>query len=132
MFNLIVNELIKIFNRKGTYVMIGILLLAVIGLGVLTKTIGETDQNTDWKKELAQENKDMKEQLKGNSNPTLEKNYEQSIAINEYRIKHDLPADGDYSALSFISDTSGLISLAGLFVITVAAGIVGMNSAGER
>lgn len=124
MFNLIVNEWIKIFNRKGTYVMIGILLLAVIGLGVLTKTIGETDQNTDLKKELAQENKDMKEQLKGNSNPTLEKNYEQSIAINEYRIKHDLPADGDYSALSFISDTSGLISLAGLFVITVAAGIV--------
>lgn len=73
MFNLIVIEWIKIFNRKGTYVMIGILLLAVIGLGVLTKTIGETDQNTDWKKELAQENKDMKEQLKGNSNPTLEK-----------------------------------------------------------
>ena len=50
MFNLIVNEWIKIFNRKGTYVMIGILLLAVIGLGVLTKTIGETDQNTDWKR----------------------------------------------------------------------------------
>ncbi|MFB6498226.1 ABC transporter permease [Bacillus haynesii] len=124
MFNLIVNEWIKIFNRKGTYVMIGILLLSAIGLGVLTKTIGETDQHPDWKKELAQENTDMKEQLKGNSNPILKKNYEQSIAINEYRIKHDLPEDGDYSALSFISDASGIISLAGLFVITVAAGIV--------
>lgn len=73
MFNLIVNEWIKIFNRKGTYVMIGILLLSAIGLGVLTKTIGETDQNPDWKKELAQENTDMKEQLKGNSNPILKK-----------------------------------------------------------
>ena len=124
MFNLIVNEWIKIFNRKGTYVMIGILLLAVIGLGVLTKTIGETDQNADWKKELAQENADMKEQLKGVSNPALEKSYERSTAINEYRIKHDLPEDGKYSALSFISDASDVISFAGLFVITVAAGIV--------
>ncbi|ASB90378.1 ABC transporter permease [Bacillus sonorensis] len=124
MFNLIVNEWIKIFNRKGTYFMIGILLLSVIGLGILTKTIGETDQNADWKKELAQENADMKEQLKGVSNPALEKSYERSTAINEYRIKHDLPEDGKYSALSFISDASDVISFAGLFVITVAAGIV--------
>ncbi|MCY7968820.1 ABC transporter permease [Bacillus haynesii] len=124
MFNLIVNEWIKIFNRKGTYFMIGILLLSAIGLGVLAKTIGETDQNPDWKKELMQENKDMKEQLKGVNNPALEKSYERSTAINEYRIKHDLPEDGDYSALSFISDASSIIPLAGLFVITVAAGIV--------
>ncbi|MEC1537259.1 ABC transporter permease [Bacillus sonorensis] len=124
MFNLIVNEWIKIFNRKGTYFMIGILLLSVIGLGILTKTTGETDQNADWKKELAQENADMKEQLKGVSNPALEKSYERSTAINEYRIKHDLPEDGNYSALSFISDASDVISFAGLFVITVAAGIV--------
>lgn len=124
MFNLIVNEWIKIFNRKGTYVMIAILLLSAIGLGVLTKTIGETDQNPDWKKELMQENKDMKEQLKGVNNPALEKGYERSTAINEYRIKHDLPEDGDYSALSFISDASSTIPLLGLFVITVAAGIV--------
>jgi len=124
MFNLIVNEWIKIFNRKGTYVMIGILLLSAIGLGVLAKTIGETDQNPDWKKELMQENKDMKEQLKGVNNPALEKSYERSTAINEYRIKHDLPEDGDYSALSFISDASSTIPLLGLFVITVAAGIV--------
>ncbi len=124
MFNLIVNEWIKIFNRKGTYVMIAILLLSAIGLGVLTKMIGETDQNPDWKKELMQENKDMKEQLKGVNNPALEKSYERSTAINEYRIKHDLPEDGDYSALSFISDASGNIPLLGLFVITVAAGIV--------
>ncbi|MBU8583055.1 ABC transporter permease [Bacillus paralicheniformis] len=124
MFNLIVNEWIKIFNRKGTYVMIAILLLSAIGLGVLTKMIGETDQNPDWKKELMQENKDMKEQLKGVNNPALEKSYERSTAINEYRIKHDLPEDGDYSALSFISDASGTIPLLGLFVITVAAGIV--------
>ncbi|MCQ5457427.1 ABC transporter permease [Bacillus paralicheniformis] len=124
MFNLIVNEWIKIFNRKGTYVMIAILLLSAIGLGVLTKMIGETDQNPDWKKELMQENKDMKEQLKGVNNPALEKSYERSTAINEYRIKHDLPEDGDYSALSFISDASSTIPLLGLFVITVAAGIV--------
>lgn len=124
MFNLIVNEWIKILNRKGTYVMIAILLLSAIGLGVLTKMIGETDQNPDWKKELMQENKDMKEQLKGVNNPALEKSYERSTAINEYRIKHDLPEDGDYSALSFISDASGNIPLLGLFVITVAAGIV--------
>lgn len=35
-----------------------------------------------------------------------------------------MPEDGDYSALSFISDASSTIPLLGLFVITVAAGIV--------
>ncbi|QHZ45995.1 MULTISPECIES: ABC transporter permease [Bacillus] len=124
MFKLIVNEWIKIFSRKGTYVMIGILLLSVIGLGILAKTSGVADPNTDWKKELAQENANMKEQLKGVNNPTLEKNYERSIAINEYRIKHDMPEDGKYSAMSFINDAGDVISLTGLFVITVAAGIV--------
>jgi ABC-2 type transport system permease protein len=90
----------KFLIEKAHHVMIAILLLSAIGLGVLTKTIGETDQNPDWKKELMQENKDMKEQLKGVNNPALEKSYERLTAINEYRIKHDLPEDGDYSALS--------------------------------
>ncbi|MBU8788480.1 MULTISPECIES: ABC transporter permease [Bacillus] len=125
MLNLIWNEWIKIFNRKGTYVMIGILLIVVIGMGILTKTIGETDPSTHWKKELAQENADMKKELKSVNSPTLENNYKESIAINEYRIKHDLPPeDGTYSAMSFISDAGDMISLIGLFVITVAAGIV--------
>ena len=124
MLNLIWNEWIKIFNRKGTDVMIGILLIVVIGMGIITKTIGETDPSTHWKKELAQENADMKKELKGVNNPMLENKYKESIAINEYRIKHDLPEDGTYSALSFISDAGDMISLIGLFVITVAAGIV--------
>lgn len=104
--------------------MIGILLIVVIGMGIITKTIGETDPSTHWKKELAQENADMKKELKGVNNPMLENKYKESIAINEYRIKHDLPEDGTYSALSFISDAGDMISLIGLFVITVAAGIV--------
>ncbi|MEC1261807.1 ABC transporter permease [Bacillus swezeyi] len=124
MFNLVVNEWIKIFNRKGTYVMIGLLLLSVIGLGIMTKTIGESGASADWKKELAQENADMKQQLEGVNNPVLEQNYKKSIAINDYRIKHDLPEDGEYSVLSFINDAIDVIPMIGLFVITVAAGIV--------
>ncbi|WP_307893720.1 ABC transporter permease [Bacillus swezeyi] len=124
MFNLVVNEWIKIFNRKGTYVMIGLLLLSVIGLGIMTKTIGESGVSADWKKELAQENADMKQQLEGVNNPVLEQNYKKSIAINDYRIKHDLPEDGEYSVLSFINDAIDVIPMIGLFVITVAAGIV--------
>ncbi|MFT0802566.1 ABC transporter permease [Bacillus swezeyi] len=124
MSNLVVNEWIKIFNRKGTYVMIGLLLLSVIGLGIMTKTIGDSGASADWKKELAQENADMKHQLEEVNNPVLEQSYKKSIAINDYRIKHDLPEDGEYSALSFINDAEDVIPLIGLFVITVAAGIV--------
>ena len=37
MLNLIQNEWIKIFRQVGTYIMIGLLVLLVIGTGVITK-----------------------------------------------------------------------------------------------
>ena len=37
MLNLIQNEWIKIFRQVGTYIMLGLLVLLLIGTGVITK-----------------------------------------------------------------------------------------------
>ncbi|MDA7028193.1 ABC transporter permease [Bacillus sp. CLL-7-23] len=122
MLKLIYNEWIKIFSRKGTYVMIGFLLLAVIAGGFIVKAQGIGEASPDWKKELIQQNEEMKKDLKKPEMAYMKEQYKESIALNEYHIKHDI--SNGYSMWKYIDDNGGLIQLIGLFVITIAGGIV--------
>ncbi len=128
MLNLIKNEWIKIFKRPGTYVMIGLLVLAVLGTGILTKVYGDSGQSTNpqWKQELQQETKEYKKEMKGlpKSANTYKQSLERDIAINQYRLDHNLPPEQAETGWSFIYDSASFISFAGLFTIIVAAGIV--------
>lgn len=125
---LVRNEWMKIWRRPATIVMIGILVLAVAAIGVFTKyqENGLTvPDNENWKHGLELENKGYKEQLKDEGMPEESVNYyKQQIALNEYRINHNISTNTDYSAWDFISDCSQIISLAALFTIIIAAGIV--------
>jgi len=128
MTQLIRNEWMKIWRRSATIVMVGILALAVAAIGVFTKyqENGLTvPDNEDWKHGIELENKGYKEQLKDENLPEESVNYyKKQIALNEYRIQHNISTNTDYSAWDFISDSSQLISLAALFTIIIAAGIV--------
>lgn len=126
MLKLVQNEWIKIFRQVGTYVMIGLVVLLVIGSGVLTKYYGSTaEPNTDWKQDLNAQNEGLRENLKHIEGPAFNDYYlQQQLAINEYRLDHDLPPDYSSNVWSFISESSSFISFAGLFVIIIAAGIV--------
>ena len=53
-----------------------------------------------------------------------EQYYERHIAINEYRIKHNISPHEEYSIWSFVNDISRMIDFVGIFIITIAAGIV--------
>ncbi|MBA4538436.1 ABC transporter permease [Bacillus aquiflavi] len=129
MLNLIRNELMKIFKRPGTYVMIGLIILLTIVTGIFIKYANdhtEVPQGHDWKAELVAQNENYKKDIEEfkNNNPMLVKNLERNIAINEYRIEHNLSPNEKYTMWGFIEDSAQNIQVIGMFVIIIAAGIV--------
>ncbi|MBU8879507.1 ABC transporter permease [Bacillus sp. FJAT-29790] len=130
MLNLIQNEWMKIFRRPGTYVMIGLLILMISVAGAFIKyqeSGGIVPDNQEWKRGLQLQNESYKKQLEelGDSAPRdLKDHYQKEIAINEYRIEHDLSPNEDYSIWGFVTDSSQTIEFVGLFTIIIAAGIV--------
>ena len=128
MGNLIKNEWMKIFKRPGTFVMIAILLVSIILMGIIIKS-EQTDmegltQDKNWKQVLQEENNALKQQMDQSQSNLEKKFFKKEIAINEYRIEHNIPTKEDYSVWTFVKDTSQLIILAGLFIIIISAGIV--------
>lgn len=129
MMKLIQNEWIKIIKRPGTLVMIGLVILLVVTVGAFTKyneekRNGQADPN--WKQTLQQETVSLKEELKelDKSSASVKPYLERDIAINEYRIKHDISPYEKSSVWTFINTSSNLIVLVGLFTIIIAANIV--------
>jgi ABC-2 type transport system permease protein len=128
MINLIQNELMKIFKRPGTYVMIALLILMTSVTGAFLKYQNggnENDINPNWKQTLKAENEALKKQVGEFPVQNGQMDYlDRQISINDYRIKHNLSPDEAYSMWSFVTDASQLIQFAGLFTIIIAAGIV--------
>jgi ABC-2 type transport system permease protein len=129
MINLILNELIKIFRRPGTFVMIGLLIIMIAVTGAFMKYQNQgvqVSENPQWKQTLKTENEALKKQIQQSTQGAIEQGnyFESQIALNEYRIKHDLAPNTDYNLWNFVTDVSQLIQFAGLFTITIAAGIV--------
>ncbi|WP_243387338.1 ABC transporter permease [Bacillus kexueae] len=124
MFNLIQNELMKIFKRIGTYVMIGLSVLIVIAAGIFIHYMEEKIEHPDnWKVELQTENNGLKAQLEemGEGAPLY---LEKQLAINEYQIEHNLSPYSESSLWDFVEISSSFMDLAGMFVIIIAGGIV--------
>ncbi|WP_147532459.1 ABC transporter permease [Bacillus marasmi] len=127
MIGLIENEMIKIFRRPGTYVMLGLLIIVIAIAGVTMKyNIGNMEDNDpQWKQNLQMENDALKRQMESEKGQSgMNEYYKESIARNEYRIEHDLPPLEAYTIWSFVSDISQMIDFVGIFIITIAAGIV--------
>lgn len=130
MLNLIKNEWMKIFRRPGTYVMIGLLVLMVTVTGAFIKYQeqgGAVPDNQNWEHGLRLENESLKKQLeemRGTVPRSSINYYERQIALNEYRIEHQISPNEEYSIWSFVNDTSLMIDFAGLFTIIIAAGII--------
>lgn len=128
MFKLLQNEWMKIIKRPGTFIMIGLLLLMVGGAGGIIKyQLEDTDTNANWQEEvkttLAEQKKSL-EEIKQNAPKEQVQYMERNIAINEYRLEHNISPNGEYNIWGFVNDASSLIQFAGLFTIIIAAGIV--------
>ncbi|RDU38333.1 ABC transporter permease [Neobacillus piezotolerans] len=129
MKNLVLNELVKIFSRAGTYVMIGLIAVLVMGMAGLSK-YEEYDsppkENPHWKAELEKQIVNDQASLEnfGKNNSNLVQFYKREIAIKEYRILHDMAPPAGMHVWSFVGDAKSFISFVGLFAIVIAAGIV--------
>ncbi|EKN69901.1 ABC transporter [Neobacillus bataviensis LMG 21833] len=127
MVNLIKNEWMKVFKRPGTFVMIGILIVVIALMGIVIKTQqNDTNfaQDKNWEQVLQEENNALKQQMTQSRTKIEKQFFKKEIAINDYRIKHQIPPKEKYTVWSFVKDSSQLIMLAGLFIIIVSAGIV--------
>lgn len=127
MSNLIKNEWMKIFRRPGTFVMIAILLVAVTLMGIIIRSEQndmDVAQEQNWKQVLQEENNALKQQMDQSQSNMEKQFFKKEIAINDYRMAHDIPTREKYSIWTFVKDTSQLIILAGLFIIIISAGIV--------
>lgn len=130
MLKLIQNELMKIFKRPGTYVMIGLLVLLITVAGGFTKyqeSRGTVPDNSEWESGLQLENESYKKQLEemgDSASPGETEYYEREIALNNYRIEHDISPNEEYTIWGFVDDLSQTIEFVGLFTIIIGAGIV--------
>ncbi|MFE8703285.1 ABC transporter permease [Cytobacillus sp. FJAT-54145] len=127
MLNLIRNELLKIFRRPGTLVMIGLLILITTIAGGFIKyqeVKGSVPDNVNWKQGLELENTTLQKELEMDLPKAQETYIQRQLAINEYRIENNLSPNQTYSVWDFVKDNAQTIEFAGLFTIIIAGGIV--------
>ncbi|ALX49167.1 ABC transporter permease [Lentibacillus amyloliquefaciens] len=123
-FQLLVNEQIKLYIRKSTWIMYILIAVLVVGLAFLSNYSVEQAakyQDDNWQETLEQENADLQKQMEeddmmqGFNSTQLEKN-------NFYLENNIQPRS--YDTWQFVMEHDFLLSLVSLFTIIVAAGII--------
>lgn len=125
MLSLIQNENMKIFRRMGTWIMIALLVIIVFASAIIQKVTSDDQQaNVNWKQDLQQQNVQNEQMLKEKGVPKfIVENTKKNIAINQYRIDHDLNPFED-GAWENVMDNVGAIGVITLFTIIIAGGSV--------
>lgn len=122
MKNLIRNELMKLFSRKLTKV----LLIFLCAFSIVTALVVDlsTKESADWKAD-AQETIKVNEGRIGlmQLSPQLKKDAENKVTLAKYRLKHNVPTPKQNVASALIR-TSGLIETVIFIVLLSASEIV--------
>ncbi|MCY7618204.1 MULTISPECIES: ABC transporter permease [Bacillus] len=127
MIRLIQNEWMKISYRVGTWIMVGLLVLGMIATLIFALKTNDEDQSSGaWKDQLEMMNTENKKELKETENGFFKRSLEKEIAINDYRIKHNLPPANQFSdsVWDYVKTNANLLQLVGVFVIIIASTIV--------
>lgn len=128
MFNLILNENMKIFRQVSTYIMLGLLVVLVIAIAGFQAKPSMQPYTSEWKAELTQQNTDFQKTItETQAQRTVGEQtaavFDQRIKTNNYRIEHNLPPQAK-ALWGFVTDLTGAVSIVSLFAIIIAAGIV--------
>ncbi|GJI57111.1 hypothetical protein BATMR_01390 [Bacillus altitudinis] len=127
MIRLIQNEWMKISYRVGTWIMVGLLVLGMIATLIFALKTNDEDQSSGaWKAQLEMMNTENKKELKEIENGYFKRSLEKEIAINDYRIKHNLPPADQFSdsVWDYVKTNANLLQLVGVLVIIIASTIV--------
>lgn len=126
MLKLIQNEWMKLWHKKGTWAMVAMLILVIIVPAGITKYYEVKSPTEGSWQDIEQEAiQSYKETLAGEDLTEEDKAYfQEQMAISEYRLANDAPSQKDSSLASFMSFTSGMLTLVTLFTVITAASIV--------
>ncbi|RLL45444.1 ABC transporter permease [Oceanobacillus piezotolerans] len=123
LFKLTYNEIFKIYIQKSTWAMYILLAILLIGLGILSNTMGDYTDYTEenWRTELQAENEKLTEEMEQDE---FMQGYNSSvIAKNNYYLENDIQPVG-YGAWQFVMENQLFLSIVSLFTIVVAGGII--------
>lgn len=127
MLKLIQNEWMKLWSKKATWIMTGLLVVAILGMLGLTKwidTMSNYDE-PDWKTSVQGELTITKEQLGTTTLVDSERErLEDKEKVLEYRLANSIEPLTGNSRESMIMNSGGIGSIAVLLTVIVAAGIV--------
>lgn len=124
LFNLIHNEITKIYIQKSTWIMYIILAVIILATGILTHSVGEVknDYNQDsWRVELQEENERLANEIEEEG--FLQEFNTSLMEQNNYYLENDIQPAG-YGAWQFVMENNLLLSIVSLLTIIIAAGIV--------
>ncbi|GAA0597460.1 ABC transporter permease [Virgibacillus siamensis] len=121
--NLLMNEQIKLYIRKSTWVMYILTAVIIIGLAAIASFAAPNEkyQVDDWQQVLKDENADMKE--KAQNEDMMQNFYKGQIEKNNFYLENDIQPAA-YDAWQFVMENELLLSLVSLFTIIIAAGII--------
>lgn len=129
MLNLIRNEWMKLWHKKATWIMAGLLVLILIGItGIFNWAIGHTVQQPDqptWEEDAAVNQANLTAEL---ANPNLDaetkKQLKEELAVTEYRLAENVAPFSPSDRQQNIIDSHQLLSLVLMFSVIAAASIV--------
>jgi len=116
----------KLWHKKGTWAMVAMLIVVILVPAGITKYY-EVKSPTEgsWQDIEQDAIQSYKETLAGEDLTEEDKAYfQEQMAISEYRLANDAPSQKDSSLASFMSFTSGMLTLVTLFTVITAASIV--------
>lgn len=121
------------YIRKSTWSMYIILAVLIIGLGLITKSFGETNETYEedqWREQLEAENEklikqdeEFKQELAENEEAFIVGPDMNIVDKNNYYLEHNIQPTA-YGAWEFVMENVVLLSIVSLFTIIIAAGIV--------
>jgi len=126
LLKLLQNEWMKLWSKKGTWIMAGLMVILILGLAGIMKWSESLmpDEPVNWKASVQGELEGDKASLEtGLMKGETKRLTEERIQVNEYRLANDVAPLEDISREMMIYDPS-VGSIALLLTVIVAAGIV--------
>ncbi len=115
----------KIYRRVSTWIMLAILVVAAVIVGIVTNITASDTSDENWKQNLQEQNEMYKAELASEDQPDMVKNIsEKELAINEYRLEHDIAPVDSKSIWTYMGYTAEIVSLITLFTVVVGASSV--------
>lgn len=130
MIRLIQNENMKIYKKAGTWVMLGLIIIAVVIGGIVSKFLlnEELMDGDSWRQQLEMRNEQLQEEIVQLENMIVTGNATQplkeEILLNEYRLENDIPPVESETLWGFMISAPDFTAFASMFAIVVGAGIV--------